>query len=171
MENRSGLIVDTRLTKVSGHAERLAALEMIEPWGERSRAHQATATFFAIVKEMYRVVRHGGQVLIAVPHPLHNSFLTDPTHIRAFTPDTFLMLSRARNLDWVERRVNVTMLALMLDVDFEPVAINNIYDKHWAEKLKKGEVTELELRGHRAIAIRRDPRDPGAPYGRQGRSG
>lgn len=38
MENRSGLIVDTRLTKVSGHAERLAALEMIEPWGERSRA-------------------------------------------------------------------------------------------------------------------------------------
>jgi transposase len=37
MENRSGLIVDTRLTRVSGHAERLAALEMIEPWGERSR--------------------------------------------------------------------------------------------------------------------------------------
>lgn len=38
MENRSGLIVDTRLTRASGHAERLAALEMIEPWGERSRA-------------------------------------------------------------------------------------------------------------------------------------
>jgi len=31
MENRSGLIVDARLTCVSGHAERLAALEMIEP--------------------------------------------------------------------------------------------------------------------------------------------
>ncbi|NIT67852.1 MAG: IS5/IS1182 family transposase, partial [Gemmatimonadetes bacterium] len=29
MENRSGLIVDARLTRVSGHAERLAALEMI----------------------------------------------------------------------------------------------------------------------------------------------
>ncbi len=38
MENRSGLIVDTRLTRVSGHAERLAALEMIEPLAERSRA-------------------------------------------------------------------------------------------------------------------------------------
>lgn len=38
MENRSGLIVDTRLTKVSGHAERLAALEMIEAHGERARA-------------------------------------------------------------------------------------------------------------------------------------
>jgi hypothetical protein len=29
MENRHGLFVDTRLTRVSGHAERLAALEMI----------------------------------------------------------------------------------------------------------------------------------------------
>lgn len=38
MENRSGLIVDTRLTRVSGHAERLAALDMIEPWGDRPHA-------------------------------------------------------------------------------------------------------------------------------------
>ena len=38
MENCSCLIVDIRLTKVSGHADRLAALGMIEPWGERSRA-------------------------------------------------------------------------------------------------------------------------------------
>jgi transposase len=38
MENRSGLIVDTRLTRVSGHAERLAALAMIEPLADRPRA-------------------------------------------------------------------------------------------------------------------------------------
>jgi transposase len=38
MENRSGLIVDTRLTRVSGHAERRAALEMIEAHGARPRA-------------------------------------------------------------------------------------------------------------------------------------
>jgi len=31
MENRSGLIVDACLTKVCGHAERIAALAMIEP--------------------------------------------------------------------------------------------------------------------------------------------
>ena len=37
-ENRSGLIVDARLTGVSGHAERLAALEMIEPLAGRPRA-------------------------------------------------------------------------------------------------------------------------------------
>lgn len=38
MENRHGLFVDTRLTRVSGHAERLAALEMIEPRADRPEA-------------------------------------------------------------------------------------------------------------------------------------
>lgn len=38
MENRSGLLVDARLTRVSGHAERLAALEINEPLAGRSRA-------------------------------------------------------------------------------------------------------------------------------------
>jgi transposase len=38
MENRSGLVVDARLTRVSGHAERLAALEMIAPFADRPRA-------------------------------------------------------------------------------------------------------------------------------------
>jgi transposase len=37
MENRSGLLVDTCLTQASGHAERVAALAMIEPRAERSR--------------------------------------------------------------------------------------------------------------------------------------
>jgi transposase len=38
MENRSGLIVDTRLTRVSGHAERLAALDMIQGFADRPGA-------------------------------------------------------------------------------------------------------------------------------------
>jgi hypothetical protein len=35
MENRSGFIVDARLTRVSGHAERLAALDMVQHWADR----------------------------------------------------------------------------------------------------------------------------------------
>jgi transposase len=37
MENRCGLIVDTRLTGADGHAERIAALSMIEPRADRAR--------------------------------------------------------------------------------------------------------------------------------------
>jgi transposase len=38
MENRSGLLVNACLTKVDGHAERLAALAMIEPRADRAVA-------------------------------------------------------------------------------------------------------------------------------------
>ena len=38
MENRSGLLVNACLTPAGGHAERVAALAMIEPWAERPRA-------------------------------------------------------------------------------------------------------------------------------------
>ena len=38
MENRSGLIVDARLTRVSGHAERLAALDMVRHRADRPGA-------------------------------------------------------------------------------------------------------------------------------------
>jgi hypothetical protein len=38
MENRNGLFVEARLTKVSGRAERLAALDMIEPRADRPDA-------------------------------------------------------------------------------------------------------------------------------------
>src|SRR3954467_648008 len=35
MENRNGLIVDACITRADGHAERIAALAMIEPWADR----------------------------------------------------------------------------------------------------------------------------------------
>ena len=38
MENRSGLLVDARVTRADGHAERIAALSMIEPLADRPRA-------------------------------------------------------------------------------------------------------------------------------------
>ena len=38
MENRSGLLVDACLTPADGHAERIAALAMIEPQADRPRA-------------------------------------------------------------------------------------------------------------------------------------
>jgi IS5 family transposase len=37
MENRNGLVVDAYLTEANGHAERIAALHMIEPRADRPR--------------------------------------------------------------------------------------------------------------------------------------
>jgi len=38
MENRNSLVVDACVTPADGHAERIAALHMIEPWADRPRA-------------------------------------------------------------------------------------------------------------------------------------
>ena len=37
MENRHGLIVNACVTQADGHAERIAALAMIEPWADRPK--------------------------------------------------------------------------------------------------------------------------------------
>jgi hypothetical protein len=42
--------------------------------------------FLAIMKELYRVCRHGASVKITVPHPRHDNFLGDPTHVRVISP-------------------------------------------------------------------------------------
>lgn len=106
---------------------------------------QARETFFAIVKELYRVVRHGGELRINVPHPLHMNYLTDPTHVRCFTTDTFRMLSRRHNLDWMARKANITLLAIMLDVDFEPLELRCIFAAEWQNRVRRGELSVEQL--------------------------
>ena len=44
MENRSGLLVDACLTQADGHAERVAALHMIEPHADRPRRSRSAPT-------------------------------------------------------------------------------------------------------------------------------
>lgn len=69
MENRSGLIVDTRLTRVSGHAERLAALEMIEGWADRRRAVTLGADKGYDAKDFVMELRE----MNVRPHVAHNA--------------------------------------------------------------------------------------------------
>jgi predicted SAM-dependent methyltransferase len=48
---------------------------------------QATDVYLGIIKELYRVCRDGATITIIVPHPRHDHFLTDPTHVRAVTAE------------------------------------------------------------------------------------
>ncbi len=69
------------------------------PWAENSvtevyMAHvlehlgQNPNVFLEIVKEVYRILSHDGIWKIIVPHPRHEDFLSDPTHVRAITKTT-----------------------------------------------------------------------------------
>ena len=52
-----------------------------------------TATFLAVMQELYRVCRDGATLQINVPHPLHLHYRTDPSHVRMITPQTLAMFS------------------------------------------------------------------------------
>ncbi len=49
-------------------------------------------TFSKVMKELYRMTQPEGIIEIHVPHFRHDTFWSDPTHVRAFTPLTFEMM-------------------------------------------------------------------------------
>lgn len=102
-------------------------------------------TYLGIIRELYRICRSDGRVLIVVPHPRHDDFLVDPTHVRPILPEQFLMFSKAKNREWIERGVANTTLALQLDVDFEIEKVSMSLDPAWARRQQAGELTPAEL--------------------------
>ena len=55
----------------------------------------STASFLGVMGELHRVCRDGALIRISVPHPLHEHYRTDPSHVRPVTPQTLSMFSRA----------------------------------------------------------------------------
>lgn len=104
------------------------------------------ATFARVMAELYRVTAPNAIVEIHVPHYRHDTWWSDPTHVRAFTPTTFTMMSKTQNDAWMAKGANYTMLAYVLDVDFEVVEAVQSYDQKWWQKVQAGELTLPELR-------------------------
>lgn len=102
--------------------------------------------FAAVMRELYRITAPQGLLEIHVPHVRNDTFWSDPTHVRAFTPLTFVMMSKRQNRAWVEARANYTMLALRMDVDFEVESILQHYTAPWVAKLEAGDITRDALR-------------------------
>ena len=103
-------------------------------------------TFKNVMSELYRITAHDGVIEIQVPHYKHETYWSDPTHVRAFTPLTFKMMSKRQNDLWIKSRANYTMLAYVLNVNFEVIQASYIYDRIWYEKVARGEITKDQLR-------------------------
>jgi predicted SAM-dependent methyltransferase len=102
--------------------------------------------FAAVMRELYRVAAPGGLIEIHVPHFRNDAYWGDPTHVRAFTPLTFFMMSRRQNRLWMEQGANYSMLAFMMDVDFEVEHVAQEYEADWWGKVQRGEMTREALR-------------------------
>ena len=105
----------------------------------------ATDTYLGIIQELYRVCRNGAEVTVIVPHPRHDDFLHDPTHVRAVTPGGLSMFSQALNREWIEKGLANTPLGLYLGVDFAIQSVNIDLDEPWFGLMKRGEISEAEI--------------------------
>ncbi|MEO8115387.1 MAG: hypothetical protein ABI655_13455 [Phenylobacterium sp.] len=97
--------------------------------------------FIAIMQQIYRVMSPGGVVIIHAPHPRHDSFINDPTHVRAITPDTLRLFDRQLNDQWRSEGVANTPLAYYAGVDFRVVEARVILAEPFSGRLRAGEIT------------------------------
>jgi predicted SAM-dependent methyltransferase len=102
--------------------------------------------FTQVMRELYRVLAPNGIIEIHVPHYRHDSYWSDPTHVRAFTLLTFEMMSKAKNDEWIAKKANYTMLAYLMKIDFEVVEAMQLYAGSWVERERAGEFTREQLR-------------------------
>jgi predicted SAM-dependent methyltransferase len=106
---------------------------------------QSADTFIAVIKELYRVCRDQARLVLRVPHPRHDNFLNDPTHVRAITPELFQLFSKKKNLEWRKQGCANTPLALHHQVDFELVSVKYALDEPYLSDLKSGKLKVAEV--------------------------
>ena len=103
---------------------------------------QSPSVFIGVMKELYRVCRHGARVHIQVPHPRHDFFLGDPTHVRPILPATLELFSLKRNLVWEVQGLPNTPLAKYHGVDFDLEETQIVLDEPYTSQLKDGKLTQ-----------------------------
>jgi hypothetical protein len=105
----------------------------------------AAEVYLGIFRELYRVCASGATVTVLAPHPRHDDFLNDPTHVRAVTPGGLALFSKKKNEEWAKQGFANTPLALYLGVDFEFVRANYRLASPWRERAEKGALRQGEL--------------------------
>jgi len=101
--------------------------------------------FLGIMREIYRIAAPGCRVLIHVPHPRHDNFLSDPTHVRPITPDTLRLFDRRLNDEWRAKGGSNTPLAHYLGVDFDLTEHSINVDEPFLGQFQRGEISEAEV--------------------------
>jgi len=101
--------------------------------------------FQSIIQELYRVCRGGAEVQINVPHPRHDDFIDDPTHVRPITPALLSLFSRKLNAEWQRAGASNSPLANYWNVDFEIRNVEFGLDQAYRAKFASGEISVQQM--------------------------
>ena len=106
---------------------------------------QQPDTFINIIKELYRICANNALIIINVPHPRHEDFLSDPTHVRPITVLGLSLFDQKLNRDWQKIGAANSPLGLIHDVNFNIEKYEYLLDENIVSKRNIGELNDQEL--------------------------
>ena len=106
---------------------------------------QEPDTFIKILREIYRICKNQALIKIAVPHPRHDDFISDPTHVRPITILGLSLFDKDQNEIWEKNGAANTPLALIHKVNFKIEDINYQIEDDIMAKFKAGEIDKSKL--------------------------
>ena len=101
--------------------------------------------FLALMAELYRVCRDNALILIGVPHPRHNDFIDDPTHVRIITPQLLALFDRRKNDEWRANRCSNTPFAHYLGVDYEVTHVEVVLEEPYSTEFRAGRLSTEQV--------------------------
>jgi len=104
-----------------------------------------TEICLGIIKELYRICRDDAAIHIIVPHPRHDDFLNDPTHVRPVTRESFYLLSQAANREWLACGAANTPLGLYIGVDLAVESATYVLAEPWNSLYEQKKLSPEEL--------------------------
>ena len=107
--------------------------------------------FIPLMKELYRVCKHGAVIDITVPHHFHDVYYADPTHKRPITVGGMALFSKKTNREHIEKFGGASGLGLKYNIDFETIWYGFEYDPFYQNfinvmntKREEGTITQEE---------------------------
>lgn len=106
---------------------------------------RTAANYLEIMGELWRVCRPDARITIVVPHPRHDDFLHDPTHLRPVTSEGLALFSQRLNRQWIAQGAGNSTLGLMLGIDLEVTETRHLLDEPWRGRVTSGELARDAL--------------------------
>ena len=111
----------------------------LEHLGENSRI------FLGMMKELYRICKPNAQIRIHVPHPRHDNFINDPTHVRPITPSLLALFDRELNDLWKREQRPNSPFAHYLNVDFHIIEVHTVLVEPYAAQHLEHLLTDADI--------------------------
>jgi hypothetical protein len=106
---------------------------------------QQSSVFLRMMKELYRICKNNSIIEINVPHPRHDNFIGDPTHVRVITPQLLSLFDKRLNDEWKRLGAANTPLAHYLGVDFTITKSTVSLDEPYNQMYSSGEISKTDL--------------------------